>query len=953
MTAHKIEFAKFKSVPAILISGGASPLAYFVTKLLFSSYKQIKIIAIDNLETGSEENIKEFKADSRYTFIKYDLNEGVPENTPPVNCILHLAAVQTHPQEEDSITLDSLLTNAFATKNLLELSKNNKARFLLASSINVYQGLLSSLNLKNYFGPTALIEKKFSHIEAKRYAEALCWEYYKKYDMDLRIVRLGELYGPKQPLFGSIGTVLKQVIEEGLIGISGDGLEKENYVYVEDASEAIAKAILAKNTKGKIFPIAYEKPISLIELAYLLKAVVSKDVKIRFLKENHLLDMPVAKNIARDNLEIISWKPKTSLEEGIRKTLKYHNFLDVRGEKLFTLKIVEEEKFSPPAVTLANIMKREKSFIKPPPLKLKKFSFSLKTVSFPKKAVLYSALFILAALIVPIILYFSNFYLETANLLKAQSALQAYNVPKAQDYAKKALAHSSFTTRPPLLVSFASNIANKKSFLNSASHFSKGGTYSSEAIKSFAQAINSLNTPNNSLAHISKTEEFLMLAEAEYTAAKDFKIFNFKARDFLNFIKNYSSEVSHIKTVLPFMPKILGFENPVTYLFLVQNSTELTPLGGALSSLVKITFENGKATDIVVDDVYNFNSTLSASKTAIKIPPDISEYISQNTPKLENVMYIPDFPEASKNIIALYKYTEKKELDAVFAVDLEFVKNLLDVTGPLFLSYYDATIGEDNIYEKAQFYTEYGNTPDSQKKNFLSTTAYKIADTLFSEGMKANSYQFLALLDSAFNKKHILAYFRNNSIQNSFYALNWCGDMPVYNKDYIYAMDTNIGETRSNRDIKKTINYTIQETADDLYKAHITISFAHTGESNAWPGGIYKNLFRLYTPQGAVLTKATYTNKVEVVVTKDIKAENYKNFTVFPVLMQVGAGETAFLDMYYTLPKFTSPYNLIIQKQPGVYELPFTFSFLNQYGAEVVKRTENIKSDVKIDISSN
>ena len=86
---------------------------------------------------------------------------------------------------------------------------------------------------------------------------------------------------------------------------------------------------------------------------------------------------------------------------------------------------------------------------------------------------------------------------------------------------------------------------------------------------------------------------------------------------------------------------------------------------------------------------------------------------------------------------------------------------------------------------------------------------------------------------------------------------------------------------------------------------------------------------------------------------KDIKAENYKNFTVFPVLMQVGAGETAFLDMYYTLPKFTSPYNLIIQKQPGVYELPFTFSFLNQYGAEVVKRTENIKSDVKIDISSN
>ncbi len=147
MTARKAEFVKFKCAPVVLISGGAGVLGRSVTKLLLSTYKAIKIICIDNLDFGKEEDIREFLSDKRYTFIKYDLNCGIPKGVDKVDCILHLAAAQTHVDDSSELSLNSLLTNAFATKNLLELAKDTNALFLMASSINVYQGVMSSLNL--------------------------------------------------------------------------------------------------------------------------------------------------------------------------------------------------------------------------------------------------------------------------------------------------------------------------------------------------------------------------------------------------------------------------------------------------------------------------------------------------------------------------------------------------------------------------------------------------------------------------------------------------------------------------------------------------------------------------------------------------------------------------------------------------------------------------------------
>src|SRR5690606_38131784 len=138
-----------------------------------------------------------------------------------------------------------LLTNAVGTKNLLDFANRSKAKFLLASSIYVYQGMMSQINLDQYFGRTNFEEKKYSATEAKRYAEALVWEYYKKNDTDVRIVRLPEVYGPKMDLeaSGNLGRLINQLMDNRDLVVYGEGIDKEHYLYISDVINGVIKAL--------------------------------------------------------------------------------------------------------------------------------------------------------------------------------------------------------------------------------------------------------------------------------------------------------------------------------------------------------------------------------------------------------------------------------------------------------------------------------------------------------------------------------------------------------------------------------------------------------------------------------------------------------------------------------------------------------------------------------------
>lgn len=313
---------KSSSLPTILIAGGAGFLGSHLAERLLET--QCRVIAIDNLATGQRNFTQGLATHPRLSFINTDINEKLPEEVESVDHIFHLASLEVYLSGRKETSLDALLTNALGTRNLLELAKASKAKFLLCSSIDVYRGLLSSQNLENYFGATPRQERRFVHAEAKRFAEALTWESFETDGLDARIVRLGEIYGPRMDLksSGTLGRLLEELQTGQDLTVYGEGLEKEYYTHVEDVVTGIIKACFSPNTVGKIYSVTTIEPTTPLELVYLLKEVVGKDLRVVFKPPPEKTPLAESKVIDGESQRELGWEPKITLKEGVLSVLK-------------------------------------------------------------------------------------------------------------------------------------------------------------------------------------------------------------------------------------------------------------------------------------------------------------------------------------------------------------------------------------------------------------------------------------------------------------------------------------------------------------------------------------------------------------------------------------------------------------------------------------------------------
>ncbi|MFZ2663834.1 MAG: NAD-dependent epimerase/dehydratase family protein, partial [Patescibacteria group bacterium] len=256
-------------VPTVLISGGAGFIGSHLAEALLEN--KARVVVLDNFKTGKEIHVKHLLKNPNFALYDVDINEGIPLDIESVDYIFHLAGLEEYLYSKDFINLEALFTNSLGTKNLLDLATKSKAKFLLASTIDVYQGRMSQLDLDEYFGSTKKEENKFSLIEAKRFAEAVVWEYFKKYDLDVRIVRLPEVYGPRMDISSSgfLGSFLKNIIDGSSIEIYGEGTEEKYYLYISDVVSGLVKAQFNPKTKGNIYSLAPDDSVSALEVAYL------------------------------------------------------------------------------------------------------------------------------------------------------------------------------------------------------------------------------------------------------------------------------------------------------------------------------------------------------------------------------------------------------------------------------------------------------------------------------------------------------------------------------------------------------------------------------------------------------------------------------------------------------------------------------------------------------------
>ena len=311
----------------VIITGGAGFIGSNLSEELLNQGHQV--IAVDNLITGSEENIEHLKENANFSFINHDVTHPLPENLS-ADAIFHLASPASpnikSPRSYMAYPIETLLANSQGTYQLLQFARTQKAKFLFTSTSEIYGDPAVSPQPESYFGNVNPNGVRSVYDEAKRFGEALTFAFLRKYDADVRIVRLFNTFGPKMQ--HDDGRVVSNFINQALrnenITIYGDGRQTRSFCYISDMVDALVSALLVDGTKGEVMNLGNPDERTIKEIAELIKEMTHSNSEIIY--EDLPADDPKVRqpDITRAK-EVLAWQPKVPLEEGLTKTIEYFN----------------------------------------------------------------------------------------------------------------------------------------------------------------------------------------------------------------------------------------------------------------------------------------------------------------------------------------------------------------------------------------------------------------------------------------------------------------------------------------------------------------------------------------------------------------------------------------------------------------------------------------------------
>jgi dTDP-glucose 4,6-dehydratase len=304
-----------------LVTGGAGFIGSHLVDFLLD--KNFHVIAVDNLLTGSEQNLSQARDNARFSFIAADVSKDMAVNSP-IEYIFHLASpasvidYQKYPEE-------TALVNSVGTRNMLMLAKEKHARFLFASTSEVYGDPKEHPQKETYWGNVNPNGIRSCYDESKRYGEMMTQLYYRLHSVDTRIIRIFNTYGPRMRVTDGrvISNFVNQAIKGEPITVYGDGVQTRSFCYVSDLVEGIWAVMTSDVLNGDVVNLGNTQEYTMIDLAKKIKVMTnsSSDIVHMRLPED---DPAVRKPDIAKVIRATGWKPRVTLDEGLKKTIAYY-----------------------------------------------------------------------------------------------------------------------------------------------------------------------------------------------------------------------------------------------------------------------------------------------------------------------------------------------------------------------------------------------------------------------------------------------------------------------------------------------------------------------------------------------------------------------------------------------------------------------------------------------------
>ncbi len=305
-------------MPTAVVTGGAGFLGSHLCDYLIS--RDHRVICVDNLQTSSLRNLEHIRSD-QFVFLYHDVTDPI-EIDEPVDVVYHLAALAS-PIDYLRQPLASLKVGSYGTHNALGLAKWKRARFLLASTSEVYGDPQVHPQPETYWGNVNPIGPRGVYDEAKRYAEAMTMTYHGQQGVDTRIVRIFNTYGPRmRPHDGrAIPTFIRQAIDGQPLTVFGDGTQTRSFCYVDDLIGGLV--LLAESSEHLPVNLGNPHEFTMNELAETVLRVTGSKSEVVY--EALPVDDPQVRqpDITRAQ-QLLGWEPRIELEEGLRRMLGTH-----------------------------------------------------------------------------------------------------------------------------------------------------------------------------------------------------------------------------------------------------------------------------------------------------------------------------------------------------------------------------------------------------------------------------------------------------------------------------------------------------------------------------------------------------------------------------------------------------------------------------------------------------